>query len=110
MDNTKVYDFTENTEIFFAFLKYPKDQFFEQYPYLTQAEYDLTVSVINNDATNILINFIENTSTQELAEPYNLTPEECNKIAVDFAKRLLLKDKWAEFINEAEKRGLKLIL
>ena len=109
MDNTKVYDFTDNTEMFFAFLKYPKDKFFEQYPYLTQAEYDLTVSVLNKDAVNILINFIENTSTKILAEPYNLTPEECNKIAVVFAKRLLPKDKWAEFINAAEKRGIKLI-
>ena len=109
MDNTKAYDFTENTEMFFAFLKYTKDKFLEKYPYLTQAEYDLTVSVLNKDAVNILINFIENTSTKILAEPYNLTSEECNKIAVVFAKRLLPKDKWAEFINEAEKRGIKLI-
>lgn len=46
MDEIKVYDFIENIEMFYAFLKYPKDQFFEKYPYLTQEEYDLTLSVL----------------------------------------------------------------
>ena len=39
MDKIKVYDFIENIEMFYAFLKYSKDQFFEKYPYLTQEEY-----------------------------------------------------------------------
>ena len=47
MDKIKVYDFIENIEMFYAFLKYSKDQFFEKYPYLTQEEYDLTLSVFN---------------------------------------------------------------
>ncbi len=108
MDEIKVYDFIENTEMFYAFLKYSKDQFFEKYPYLTQEEYDLTLSVFNKDAVNILINFIENTSTQILAEPYNLTPEECKQVATAFAKEYFSPEQFEEFVDTAVKKGIKL--
>ena len=108
MDNTKVYDFIENIEMFYAFLKYSKDQFFEKYPYLTQKEYDLTLSVLNKDPVNILITFIENTSTQILAEPYNLTPKECKLVATAFAKEYFSPEQFEEFADTAIKRGINL--
>lgn len=108
MDEIKVYDFIENTEMFFAFLKYSKDQFFEKYPYLTQEEYDLTLSVFNKDAVNILINFIENISTQILAEPYNLTPEECKQVATTFAKEYFPPKQYEEFSDAAIKNDINL--
>ena len=108
MDEIKVYDFIENTEMFYAFLKYSKDQFFEKYPYLTQEEYDLTLSVFNKDPVNILITFIENTSTQILAEPYNLTPEECKQVATTFAKEYFSPKQFKEFASTAIKRGINL--
>ncbi len=109
MDNTKVYDFIENTEMFHAFLKYSKDEFFEKYSYLTQEEYDLTLSVFNKDAVNILITFIENTSSNILTEPYNLTPKECNKTATIFAKKVLQPKEWDEFVKTAKEKNIKLI-
>lgn len=104
-----VYDFTDNIEMFFAFLKYSKEQFFEKYPYLTHEEYSLTISAFNQDKINVLITFIENTSEKVLAEPYNLESEECNKVATAFAKRFLSPQEWNDFINEAEKRKIKII-
>lgn len=108
MDNTKVYDFIENTEMFYAFLKYSKDQFFEKYPYLTQEEYDLTLSVFNKDAVNILINFIENTSSNILTEPYNLTSTECKLVAMTFAKKYFRPKQFEEFVDTTIKRGINL--
>lgn len=108
MDNTKVYDFIENTEMFFAFLKYPKDQFFEKYPYLTQEEYALTLFIFNKDAVNILINFIENTSNNILTEPYNLTSTECKQVATIFAKENFSPEQYKEFANAAVKKGISL--
>ena len=104
----KVYDFIENTEMFYAFLKYSKKKFFKKYPYLTQQEYDLTLFAINNDAINILLNFIDNTGTKELAEPYNLTPGECKQAAVNFAKKYFRTEQFEEFVNAAEKREIYL--
>ncbi len=109
MDEIKVYDFIENIEMFYAFQKYTKDQFFEKYPYLTQEEYDLTLSVFNKDAVNILITFIENTSSNILTEPYNLTPKECNKTATIFAKKVLQPKEWDEFVKTAKEKNIKLI-
>ena len=102
------YDFKDNIEMFYAFLKYSKNQFFEKYPYLTQEEYDLTLSVFNKDAVNILINFIENTSTQVLAEPYNLTSTECKQVATAFAKEYFSPKQFEEFADTAIKRGINL--
>lgn len=108
MDNTKVYDFIENTEMFFAFLKYSKDQFFEKYPYLTQKEYDLTLSIFNKDAVKILITFIENTSSNILTEPYNLTSTECKQVATTFAKEYFPPKQYEEFSDAAIKNGISL--
>ena len=108
MDEIKVYDFIENTEMFFAFLKYSKDQFFEKYPYLTQEEYALTLSVFNKDAVNILINFIDNTSSNILTEPYNLTSTECKQVATTFAKEFFQPKQYEEFSDAAVKRGISL--
>lgn len=108
MEEIKVYDFIENTEMFFAFLKYSKDQFFEKYPYLTQKEYDLTLSVFNKDPVNILITFIENTSSNILTEPYNLTPKECKSVATAFAKEYFSPEQFEEFADTAIKRGINL--
>lgn len=108
MDEIKVYDFIENIEMFYAFLKYSKDQFFEKYPYLTQKEYDLTLSVFNKDAVNILITFIENTSSNILTEPYNLTSTECKQVATTFAKEYFPPKQYEEFSDAAIKRGINL--
>ena len=108
MDNTKVYDFIENTEMFYAFLKYSKDEFFEKYPYLTQEEYNLTISAFNKDAVNILINFIENTSSNILTEPYNLTSTECKQVATNFAREYFPPKQYEEFSDAAVKSGIKL--
>lgn len=108
MDEIKVYDFIENIEMFYTFLKYSKDQFFEKYPYLTQEEYDLTLSVFNKDAVNILITFIENTGSNILAEPYNLTPKECKQVATTFAKEYFSPKQFKEFASTAMKRGINL--
>ena len=108
MDEINVYDFIENIEMFYAFLKYPKDQFFEKYPYLTQEEYDITLSVFNKDPVNILITFIENTSSNILTEPYNLTSTECKQVATTFAKEYFTPEQFEEFADTAIKRGIKL--
>jgi len=108
MDEIKVYNFIENIEMFYAFLKYSKDQFFEKYPYLTQEEYDLTLSVFNKDPVNILITFIENTSSNILTEPYNLTSTECKRVATTFAKEYFPPKQYEEFLDAAIKRGIKL--
>lgn len=108
MEEIKIYDFIENTEMFFAFLKYSKDQFFEKYPYLTQEEYALTLSIFNKDTINILITFIENTSSNILTEPYNLTSTECKQVATTFAKEYFSPKQFKEFAGTAIKRGIKL--
>lgn len=103
------YDFTDNIEMFYAFLKYSKNQFFEKYPYLSEDEYLLTIAAFNKDKINVLLDFIENTSSKVLAEPYNLTPEECNKTATIFAKEVLQPKEWEEFVKVAEEKGIKLV-
>ena len=108
MDETKVYDFTDNTEMFFAFLKYSREQFFKKYPYLTQEEYDLTLSVFNNDPVNILLNFMENTGKNILTEPYNLTSTECKQVAVTYAKDYFTPKLFEEFAEAAVKRGINI--
>ena len=73
MDKIKVYDFIENIEMFYAFLKYSKAQFFEKYPYLTQEEYDLTLSVFNKDPVNIfLIGYNLHLTRNSWSEPSSL--------------------------------------
>lgn len=104
-----VYDFTENMEMFFAFIKYNKKEFFEKYPYLTENEYNLTLFAFNQNPIDILLNFIEYTNIQELAEPYNLIPEECNRLATNYANKNMQAKEFEKFIKTAEEKGIKLL-
>lgn len=101
-----VFNFLNDLMAFSFFIRKTKEEFLKEYPYFAQ-EYDFCLSEFNKDRDNALLTFLENTSTQELTEPYNLTPQDFSFSVGMYIKNNMTPEEQIEFLKKVTSKGLK---
>ena len=101
-----LFNFLNDLMAFSFFIRKTKEDFLEEYPYFAE-EYDFCLSEFNKDRDNALLTFLENTSTQELTEPYGLTPEDFSFSVGMYIKNNMTPEEQIEFLKKVASKGLK---
>lgn len=104
-----LFNFLESTMAISYFISSTKEDFLAKYPYFAE-EYDFCLAEFNKNPQEVLLNFLENTSTPELTEPYGLTPEDFSFCVEEYIQNNFSKKEQKNFLKEVTKRGLKLTL
>ena len=101
-----LFNFLNDLMAFSFFIRKTKEDFLKEYPYFAE-EYDFCLSEFNKDRDNALLTFLENTSTQELTEPYGLTPEDFSFSVGMYIKNNMTPKEQIEFLKKVASKGLK---
>lgn len=101
-----LYNFLEDTMAFSYFIRKTKEEFIEWYPYFAE-EYDFCLSEFNKNPQEILLTFLESTSTPELTEPYGLTPADFSFCVGMYVKNNMTPEERMEFLKLTASKGLK---
>lgn len=101
-----LFNFLNDLMAFSFFIRKTKEDFLKEYPYFAE-EYDFCLSEFNKDRDNALLTFLENTSTQELTEPYGLTPEDFSFSVGMYIKNNMTPEEQIEFLKKVASKGLK---
>lgn len=100
------FNFLNDCMAFSSFISKIKEDFLKEYPYFAE-EYDFCLSEFNKNPQQALIDFLENTSTQELTEPYGLTPEDFSFSVGLYIKNNFTEEEQVEFLKLVASKGLK---
>ena len=101
-----LYNFLNDCMVFSFFIRKTKEDFLQEYPYFKE-EYDFCLSEFNKNRESALIEFLENTSTKELTEPYGLTPEDFSFSVGMYIKANMNQKEQEEFLKLTTSKGLK---
>ena len=101
-----LYNFLNDCMAFSLFIRSTKEDFLKEYPYFAE-EYDFCLSEFNKNKESALIEFLENTKTEELTEPYGLTPKDFSFSVGVYVKSNMTYEEQVEFLKEITSRGLK---
>lgn len=112
-----IYKLDEKVEILFNFLNDPlilsyfithnKEEFLTEYPYLSD-EYNFNLSEFDKNKRETLISLLENTSTEQLAEPYGLTPEDFSRSVGLYIKHNMTPEEQTDFLRIVTIKGFKI--
>ena len=102
-----VYSFLNDTMAFSFFIRKTKEEFLQEYPYFAE-EYDFCLSEFNKHPTEYLMTFLENTSTEDLTEPYGLTPPDFSFSVGEYIKKNMTLEEKTEFLKLTTSKGLKI--
>ena len=106
-ENVQVlFNFLDDKMAFNFFITKTKEDFLLEYPYFAE-EYDFCLSEFNKDRQGVLLNFLENTSTKELTEPYGLEPEDFSFCVGKFIKNNFSEQEQRDFLRLTTSKGLK---
>ena len=100
------FNFLNDPMVFSLFIRKTKEDFLEEYPYHEQA-YDFCLSEFNKHREEALIDFLENTRTKELTEPYKLSPEDFSFCVGQYIKNNMTHEEQLEFLKLTTSKGLK---
>ena len=100
------FNFLNDCMAFSSFISKTKEDFLKEYPYFAE-EYDFCLSEFNKNPQQALIDFLENTSTQELTEPYGLSPEDFSFSVGLYIKNNFTEEERIEFLKLTTSKGLK---
>ena len=100
------FNFLNDPMVFSLFIRKTKEDFLEEYPYHAQA-YDFCLSEFNKNRDEALIDFLENTRTPELTEPYKLLPEDFSFCVGEYIKNNMTTEEQLEFLKLTTSKGLK---
>ena len=101
-----LFNFLNDIMAFSFFIRYTKEDFLELYPYFAE-EYDFCMSEFKKNPQEVLIDFLENTSTKELTEPYGLTPQDFSFSVGEYIKKNMTTQEKADFLKITTSKGLK---
>ena len=101
-----LFNFLDDCMAFSYFIRKTKEEFIEEYPYFAE-EYDFCLSEFNKNPQEVLINFLENTSTEELTEPYGLKPADFSFCVGEYVKHNMTQEELTDFLKLATSKGLK---
>ena len=106
-ENVKVlFNFLNDTMAFSIFIRRSKEDFLKDYPYFAE-EYDFCLSEFNKHKEELLLEFLENTSTIELTEPYGLTPKDFSFCVGEYIKNNMTPEEKINFLKLTASKGLK---
>ena len=106
-ENVKVlFNFLEDNMVFSSFIRKTKEEFLERYPYFAE-EYDFCLSEFNKNKEELLLEFLESTSTKELTEPYYLTPQDFSFCVGEYIKNNMTLEEQKDFLKLATSKGFK---
>ena len=109
-DDVKVlYNFLNDNMAFSFFIRKTKEEFLEEYPYFAD-EYDFCLSEFMKNPKDALLTFLENTSTDELTEPYNLTPPDFSFAVGIYINNHFTREEKIDFLKTVISRGLKVAI
>ena len=102
------YSFLQDPFVFGIFLSNTKEDFLKEYPHFAQ-EYDFCLREFNKDRTNAIINFLHETETPELTEPYYFEPEDFKYCVGKYIKNNMDSEEKAELLQALAKEGLTVV-
>ena len=101
-----LFNFLNDIMAFSFFIRKTKEDFLAEYPYFAE-EYNFCLSEFNKHREEVLIEFLENTSTQTLTEPYGLTPQDFSFSVGQYIKNNMTQEEQIEFLKLTTSKGLK---
>lgn len=104
-DTEMQYNFLNDPLAFGFFLSTNKEDFLKEYPHFAQ-EYDFCLREFNKDRTNAIINFLHDTETPELTEPYYLKPKDFKICVGKYIEKNMNSEEKAELLQALAKEGL----
>ena len=105
-DEKVLYNFLNDNMAFSFFIRKTKEEFLEEYPYFAD-EYDFCLSEFNKNPKDALLTFLENTSTDELTEPYGLTPPDFSFAVGIYINNHFNREEKIDFLKTIISKGLK---
>lgn len=100
------YSFLNDPMAFSYFIRKTREDFLQEYPYFAE-EYDFCLSQFNKHTTELLLEFLENTSTEILTEPYGLLPQDFSYSVGEYIKHNMTDEEKVEFLKLTTSKGLK---